>query len=99
MASLAGIPLTAGFWGKFFIFKSALATSDIAWGVIAIAFVSVAVGFYYYLKVVKAMYWHAPRNTQNITVPVISKVAIAILTIAILIFGIYPQPIINLIGR
>lgn len=98
MASLAGIPLTAGFWGKFFIFKSALATNDIAWSLIVIAFVSVAAGFYYYLKVVKAMYWHAPRNTQPITVPTISKVAIALLTIAILIFGIYPQPIINLIG-
>ena len=98
MASLAGIPLTAGFWGKFFIFKSALTSSDIAWSLIAIAFISVAAGFYYYLKVVKAMYWHAPRNTQSISVPTISKVAITILTIAILVFGIYPQPIINLIG-
>lgn len=98
MASLAGIPLTAGFWGKFFIFKAALSINEVAWGVICVAFISVAAGFYYYLKVVRAMYWNAPRTEQALNVPVITKAVLIVLTIAILVFGIYPQPIINLIN-
>jgi NADH-quinone oxidoreductase subunit N len=96
MAALAGIPLTAGFWGKFFIFKSAI-TTGVSWWLITIAFISVAAGFYYYLKVVKAMYWNAPRNENAITVPVITKAVLVVLTIAILVFGIYPQPILDLL--
>lgn len=97
MAALAGIPLTAGFWGKFLIFKSAIAT-DVSWWLLSIAFISVAAGFYYYLKVVKAMYWHAPRNEKPIPVPMITKVVLIVLTAAILIFGIYPQPIMDLLA-
>ena len=98
MAALAGIPLTAGFWGKFLIFKSAIA-NDISWWLLSIAFVSVAAGFYYYLKVVKAMYWNTAKDNTSITVPVITKVVLILLTAAILILGIYPQPIFNLLGQ
>ena len=98
MAALAGIPLTAGFWGKFLIFKSAIA-NDISWWLLSIAFVSVAAGFYYYLKVVKAMYWNTASNNTSITVPVITKVVLILLTAAILILGIYPQPIFSLLGQ
>jgi len=96
IASLAGIPLTAGFWGKFFIFRSAI-NAEVSWFLIAIAFISVAAGFYYYLKVVKAMYWNAPRNENAIVVPVITKSVLLILTIAIIGFGIFPQPLLDLL--
>ena len=98
MAALAGIPLTAGFWGKFFIFKSAIA-SDTSWWLLSIAFISVAAGFYYYLKVVKSMYWNTAQSDLPITVPSITKFVLIILTAAILILGIYPQPIFNLLGH
>ncbi len=98
MAALAGIPLTAGFWGKFFIFKSAL-TAGLSWWLIGIAFVSVAAGFYYYLKVIKAMYWNAPRNEQPIAFPIISKAVLIVLSAAIIILGVYPQPIMSLLGQ
>lgn len=96
MAALAGVPLTAGFWGKFFIFNSAI-TNEVSWWLIGIGFISVAAGFYYYLKVVKAIYWNAPNNEKAIPVPLITKTVLAILTIAILIFGTYPQPILDLL--
>ena len=97
MAALAGIPLTAGFWGKFFIFAAAI-ESKLSWWLLAVAFISVAAGFYYYLKVVKAMYWNAPRNEQAITIPIITKVVLVVLTSAILVFGIWPQPILSLLA-
>ncbi|MBK1854540.1 NADH-quinone oxidoreductase subunit N [Verrucomicrobiaceae bacterium 5K15] len=96
MAALAGIPLTAGFWGKFFIFAAAINAGQ-SWWLLAIAFVSVAAGFYYYLKVVKAMYWNAPTTEKAIEVPVITKSVLALLTLAILLFGIWPQPIMDLL--
>ena len=55
MASLAGIPFTAGFLGKFFIFDAAIAQHQTT--LIVVGVITVACGFYYYLKVVRAMYW------------------------------------------
>lgn len=98
MAALAGIPLTAGFWGKFFMFQSAM-IAELSWWLIVIAFISVAAGFYYYLKVVKAMYWNAPREDKPIQVPIITRLVLILLTAGILVLGVYPQPVMDLLGR
>lgn len=94
MAAMAGIPLTAGFWGKFLIFKTAIAGGVSIW-LLIIAFISVAAGFYYYLKVVKAMYWNSPSTEIAIKIPVITRTVLITLNLAILIFGIYPKPIMD----
>lgn len=100
-AALAGLPLTAGFFGKFFTFQLAITsaeTTKILWWGIGLGFVGVAAGFYYYLKVVRSMYWRAPRNKDPIVLPRISRLAIISLTFLTLLFGIWPNPILWLIG-
>lgn len=93
LAALAGVPLTAGFLGKFFVFS--LAVEANLWVGVGVGFIAAAAGFYYYLKVVKAMWWSS-EDAAPIALPIISKVAIVILTIATIVFGVYPQPILSL---
>lgn len=95
LASLAGVPLTAGFVGKFFVFS--LAVDAHLWVGVGIAFIAAAAGFYYYLNVVRAMWWASPGDHQPVSLPEISKACIAILTVATLVLGIWPQPILALL--
>jgi NADH-quinone oxidoreductase subunit N len=91
LAALAGVPLTAGFFGKFFVFSLAV-QAKLWWGV-AIGFIAAAAGFYYYFKVIRSMWWAPPSDEVAIVLPIISKVCIAMLTIAVLVLGFWPQPI------
>jgi NADH-quinone oxidoreductase subunit N len=93
MVSLAGVPLTAGFFGKFFIFTAAVAQHQTA--LVVVGIITVAAGFYYYLKVVRAMYWQPATSTDPISTSGLSRVVIAGLILAIIWLGIYPQPILR----
>ena len=95
LAALAGVPLTAGFIGKFFVFS--LAVEAKLWMGVGVGFIAAAAGFYYYLNVVRAMWWANPGERTAITLPVISKVCIGLFTVATLVFGIWPQPILALL--
>ncbi|WP_018969133.1 NADH-quinone oxidoreductase subunit N [Rubritalea marina] len=98
MAAMAGVPLTAGFIGKFLMFEAAFShLQTVGWLVISLAFLGAISGFYYYFKIIKAIYWHDPKSETPIQVPLISKLAITILCLAIILFGIIPQPIYALI--
>lgn len=97
MLSLAGIPFTAGFIGKLLIFEAALADERVV--LIVIGVVTVACGFYYYLKVARAMYWQAvPENAGPIPVTLISKVSMVVLVALIFVFGLFPQVILSRIA-
>jgi NADH-quinone oxidoreductase subunit N len=91
MASLAGLPLTAGFIGKFLVFKLAIEAGF--WAGIAASIIGVAAGFYYYFKVIRAMWWSDLRDAQPVCIPRISAGCVAILTVATLVLGVWPQPV------
>lgn len=91
IASLAGVPLTAGFLGKFLVFKSAVAAG--AWTLIGVAILAVAAGFYYYVKVIAAMYWQEPTDTTAIQLGPLTRVFVAGLSAFIILFGIWPKPL------
>lgn len=92
LAALAGVPLTAGFLGKFFVFS--LAVQAHLWWPVVIGFISAAAGFYYYFKVIRAMWWSAPAAGEKpLTLPLITKTALSVITVAVLVLGFLPQPI------
>ncbi len=94
MLSLAGIPFTAGFLGKFYIFDAAVRQGQTL--LIVLGVITVGCGFYYYLKVVRAMYWlEPPNNVSVIRISALSRGAIIVLIAGIFALGIYPQPILN----
>lgn len=97
MASLAGVPLTVGFLGKLFIFEAAFQQGHFV--LIALGVVTVASGFYYYLKVVRAMYWQQPADPEapEIPVGVAARLTIAILCALTIWLGVYPGPLLSLI--
>jgi NADH-quinone oxidoreductase subunit N len=94
MCSLAGIPLTGGFFGKLFIFSSAL-EQDLLW-LIVVAVVMSMVGIYYYFRVVIAMYMKAPAGEP---VPVNTSAALILLVMAALtiVLGIFPGLLSNVL--
>jgi NADH-quinone oxidoreductase subunit N len=93
MVSLAGLPFTAGFLGKFYIFYAAVLQREIA--LVVIGVITVGCGFYYYLKVVRAMYWQSDSRTDAIPVNGLSRITISALIVATICLGVYPQPILN----
>src|SRR5436190_9223058 len=93
MVSLAGVPFTAGFLGKFFIFYAAIAQRQLA--LVVVGVITVACGFYYYLKVVRAMYWQSAATIDKIPLSTLSRFGMSALILAIIGFGIYPQPILK----
>ena len=96
MGALAGLPLTAGFWGKFLAFK--IAVDGGLWVPVILGFVGVAAGFYYYFQVIRAMYWRNSINTKRLRVRPLSFWVIVGLTTLVVILGVWPQPIFWLIG-
>lgn len=93
MASLAGVPFTAGFLGKFYIFNAAIARGETT--LIVAGVITVACGFYYYFKVVRAMYWEMPAADAAVPVSGVSRLAMTALMAAIVFFGVYPQPVLD----
>jgi NADH-quinone oxidoreductase subunit N len=96
MLSLAGVPLTVGFFGKFFVFAAAIQQHHYVLAFIGI--ITVGAGFYYYLKVVRAMYWLDPAAEGAIHVAPLTRFTIIALAALIFFFGIFPGPILHMLS-
>ena len=91
MLSLGGIPPTAGFMGKFWIFSAAI-ESDYVW-LAVIGVLNSAVSLYYYLRIVVFMFMKSEVTGSD---PVMTPAMAAALTVAIigtLVIGVYPRPL------
>jgi NADH-quinone oxidoreductase subunit N len=87
MLSLAGIPLTAGFWGKFFVFSSAV-ERGLVW-LLVIAVLMSAVGIYYYFRVIIAAYMKE-GDTAKIRIAPFYQIVLITATVITLLFGLAP---------
>ena len=90
IASLIGLPLTSGFFGKFYIFKSAI-DAELYW-LAALGLLTSAVAAFYYLRVIVAMYMKpAPENAPDLAIPAPGLQAVLFLSAAATLgFGIFP---------
>jgi NADH-quinone oxidoreductase subunit N len=99
LLSLAGLPLTAGFVGKFIILSAGAGAQ--LWALIIILAVNGTISIFYYLRIVSAMYRGregasaaAPAARQ----PLVTAVSLAVLTLVVVALGVYPSPMLSLIG-
>lgn len=99
LLSLAGIPLTAGFIGKFYVFAAGI-SSDL-WVLVAMVIIGSGIGLYYYLSIVFTMASPAEGHEHEhaVRVPIAGGWVMAALTIVLVVFGTWPTPVINLIDH
>lgn len=90
MLSLAGIPLTAGFIGKFYMFTTALKHYQV-W-LVVLAVVNAIISIFYYFRVIVAMYFRDGERTE-LVVPVYYKLVLGFSALATIVIGVYPEVI------
>jgi NADH-quinone oxidoreductase subunit N len=98
MLALAGIPPTAGFVGKFFIFYSAIRGNEIPLAIFGI--LTAAVSVYFYLRVVVNLYMRpeeAPTDPHQASPP--ESIVLVVSSLAVLIIGVWPQPLLEMIDK
>lgn len=99
MLSLAGIPMTLGFIGKFYII--AVGVQSHLWWLTGAVVAGSAIGIYYYLRVMVSLYLSAPkqlnRDTPSNWALSAGGIVVLISAILVLVLGIYPQPLISLV--
>lgn len=89
LLSLIGVPLTAGFFGKFYIFKAAM-DSNLVW-LTALGLLNSAVAAYYYLRVLVVMYMHEPERTEKaLDVPGGLRLTMWVTAAGTLVLGLFP---------
>ena len=95
LLSLAGIPATMGFLGKFYVL--AAGASAAAWALILILVLTSVAGLFYYLRIVVALYSVPPEPAPVQTVSPRGAFVVVVLAVLLIYFGIYPSPLLNLI--
>lgn len=88
LLSLAGIPLFAGFAGKFYIFASAFYEKHYA--LVVFALINGVISLFYYINIIRLMYAEEPIGKETVTIPLLLKVVLWVEALMVLLVGIYP---------
>ncbi len=95
--SLAGVPPLGGFFAKFFILLSA-AKSGILW-IVFVGAVNVAISLYYYLAVIRVVYFEKPRKDTPISLSLPLTLLLFVLMAGIVLIGIWQAPFFHFASR
>jgi NADH-quinone oxidoreductase subunit N len=96
LLSLAGIPLTAGFFAKYYMLLAALKTGQALWLVI-LAIVCAAISVYYYFRVIQAMYFRE-GNDPGMRVSEGFKTTLLLTGVLVIVLGIHPDWLLQLLN-
>jgi len=101
MLSLAGIPLTAGFIGKFMLIMTTVSTQH--WFYAAMIIIGSGIGLYYYLRVMITLY-QSPAETTTVDAPhhwgqTAGGIMVLAAAAAVLVLGVYPDPLISIMKQ
>jgi len=93
MFSMAGIPFFVGFFAKFSVLQAVVASGNLWLAVVAVLFS--LIGCFYYLRIVKIMYFDQPTNTTPIHTPLDMKILMSANGLAVALLGIFPQALMS----
>jgi NADH-quinone oxidoreductase subunit N len=94
MFSMAGVPPTLGFYAKFTVLQAALQAGYL-W-LVVFAVLMAVVGAYYYLRVIKLMYFDEPEDHHPIEAPLDMRIVLSVNAVALLVVGLMPQGLMTL---
>jgi len=98
LMSLIGIPITGGFFAKFYVLSSALRSGLVGLSIILV--LNSAIGAYYYLRIIVMMYMREPRAEVPVSpAPLSNLLAIAICILATLYLGVFPNRVLEFTTR
>ena len=89
MLSMAGVPPFIGFYSKFFILQQVISAGFVTVAIIAVVFAVISA--YYYLQIIKSMYFNDAEQELTITAPMDIKLVLSINAILILVVGLFPD--------
>ena len=99
LLSLAGIPLTAGFIGKFYLVLAGVGSA--LWLLVVVLVITSGIGLFYYLRVLLPMYEHPSEEGEAVplspSIPVVGGVVVAALTLLLFWLGVLPAPLMEMI--
>ncbi|MBY0373868.1 MAG: NADH-quinone oxidoreductase subunit N [Bryobacteraceae bacterium] len=98
LASLIGVPLTGGFFGKFYIFKAAL-DANLVW-LTVLGLINSAVAAYYYLRIIMVMYTKQPSEATAQLEPLelTTKALLWVSAVATILLGVFPSMLLSWAG-
>jgi NADH-quinone oxidoreductase subunit N len=97
MFSMAGIPPTIGFYAKFTVLQAAW-QAGFTWQVV-LAVLMAVIGAFYYLNIVRKMYFDAPVDHSPLTAPIDMRFVLSVHSLALLGLGLFPEILLSVCGR